>query len=97
MEEHRTGDCALRLLENWIYIGEWGLRGSPCPLPKHFNRGRRPEAAVVLGGWENNKEPMRMRAVSLPAVPTPLPPPVKPIRYPCPLNSPRVIVVCDSE
>lgn len=51
-----------------------GLRWNPCPLPKRFNRGRRPEAAVVLGGWENNKEPMRMRSVSFPAAPPPAPP-----------------------
>lgn len=28
---------------------------------------------MVLGGWENNKEPMRMRSVSFPAAAPPAP------------------------
>lgn len=69
----------------------WELATVLLPLPRaffFFCSGRRPKRS-----WgENNKAPRRMRRMT--CSPPPL---VKPHLYPCPLNTPGTVVVCDSE
>ena len=88
--EHMESNLCLQASGKRIY---WELATVLLPLPKaFFSSGRRPKRS-----WgENNEAPRRMRRMtcSPPSHPRPQ---VKPHLYPCPLNTPGAVVVCDSE
>lgn len=74
-------------------MGDEGGHGVIAASPTILNCRRSPEAAVVImAGWGGVggtiRAPMRMRSVF-----SDTPSPVKPHLYPCPQNTPRVIVV----